>query len=80
MMQQTKQAWRDKANRLIAEMCRESYEHCNRLPNGRLRKRHVPYAVPMRAAQLVECLKRDDEHGAKSLFMLLNQSPEAARD
>lgn len=62
---------RDKAHRLIAEECRASYERANRLPNGRLRKRHVPYPVPETAERLVTILGRDDEQAAKAEFIRL---------
>jgi len=61
--------WREKAHRIIAALCRQSYEQANRLPNGMLRKRHKPYSVPEVAQRLVDCLGRDDEATAKSIFM-----------
>lgn len=57
--------WRDKAKRLIGNLCRQSYLSVNR-PG---RKRHVPYAVPELAQQLIDCLNRDDEITAKALFL-----------
>lgn len=61
--------WRDTAHREIAALCRASYEAANRLPSGKLRKKHRPYAVPSRAADLIRCLDADDEVGAKSIFL-----------
>lgn len=61
--------WREKAHRIIAALCRDSYEHANRLPDGRLRKRHVPYSVPETARRLVAALGADDEELAKSIFL-----------
>lgn len=40
--------WRQKAEREIARLCRAEWEAANRLPNGRLRRRHRPYGVPPR--------------------------------
>lgn len=72
--------WQDKAHRLIADMCRTSYLQTNRKPNGRLYKRHRPYSVPLHAQELVECLRREDEVGAKQIFHLLACVPDAMRD
>ena len=56
--------WRDKANRLISKLCLEA----NRAANlGH--KKHVPYRVPELAKELVDCLEKNDEHRAKSLFL-----------
>ncbi len=60
----TIEAWKRKAHRLIADMCRESYLLANK---GR--KRHVPYSVPADAAFLIECLTNNDEVGAKNYFI-----------
>lgn len=61
--------WRDKANSLIARMCRESYLKTNTKKGGGLYKKHRPYVVPEAADRLVDCLGRDDEEGAKALFL-----------
>jgi hypothetical protein len=61
--------WRAKANKVIAALCKESYERCNRLPNGRLRKKQLPYSVPEVAKQFTNCLGKNDEIGAKRLFL-----------
>jgi hypothetical protein len=64
--------WRAKAERLIAEMARSEFERANRLPNGQIRKRHVPYRLPSEADVLVTCLGSDDERGAKELFQRIS--------
>ena len=61
--------WRDKAHEIIAALCRASYEASNRLPNGKLRKRHVPYSVPDTARALFAALGADDEETAKAIFL-----------
>lgn len=61
--------WIVKANRIIAALCRESYLAANRLPNGKMRKRHVPYTIPESARALVDALNRDDEYEAKRLML-----------
>lgn len=60
--------WEQKAHRLIAEMARAAFERANRLPNGQLRKKHVPYTLPNDAVRLVKYLGENDEVGAKALF------------
>ena len=72
--------WQTKAHRIIGELSRESWRKANMLPNGKLRKRHVPYSIPDVAQRLIECLDRNDEIGAKVIFNLLAFSPEAAND
>lgn len=62
--------WEERAHKIIAAMSRASYEQANRLPNGKLRKRHRPYAIPSDAQTLVDCLGRNDEEAAKALFIL----------
>jgi hypothetical protein len=62
--------WHEKASDIIEEYCRQSYLQANTLPNGKRRKRHVPYAVPEIAAALVAALNANDEHEAKRLFMI----------
>lgn len=63
--------WQDKANRIIAQECKRSYEQKNRLKNGQLRKKHVPYPVPELAEELIECLGQNDEERAKAIFINL---------
>jgi hypothetical protein len=60
--------WRTKCHEIIYKLSEASYRQANYLPNGRKRKRHVPYTVPALAEELVDCLYKDDEHRAKSLF------------
>lgn len=62
--------WRHKAQRLIAQYSLASYREANVLPNGRKRRRHVPYSIPEIARALVAALNRDDELEAKRLFMV----------
>lgn len=61
--------WQDKAQKVIAELSRQSYEQANRLPSGKMRKKHVPYSIPDTAVRLIEALNRNDEHAAKSTMM-----------
>lgn len=61
--------WRDKAHRRIGELCRAEYLRVNTTRDGRRRKTHRPYVVPLEAEILVDCLATDDEHRAKSLFV-----------
>jgi hypothetical protein len=63
-------SWQHKAESIIAQHCRTSYEQANRLPNGRMRRRHVPYSVPPIAAALVDALNHDDEAEAKRLLVV----------
>ena len=74
------QTWRNKAQRLIGEMCLTSYRQANTKADGTLYKRHHTYSVPAMAQDLIECLNNEDEHRAKSIFMALHVSPELARD
>lgn len=68
-IQKRNDAWRGKAEKIIAELSRQSYEQANRLPSGQLRKKHVPYSTPTMAQDLVECLNTHDEERAKALFL-----------
>lgn len=61
--------WEKKAHRIIAAMSRAAYDRANRLPNGSLRKKRVPYVLPEVARKLVECLGKNDEETAKSIFL-----------
>lgn len=56
--------WRDNADRLIGRACFEAWRSANA---GK--RRHVPYRVPDIAQELVECLRDDDEHRAKAIFL-----------
>jgi len=62
--------WRNKCHAIIAQECLAAYRAVNILPNGRIRKRHVPYSTPALAEALVSALDKDDEHEAKRLFLL----------
>ena len=57
--------WEVKAHQLISAMCFASWRQAN--PPGR--KRHRPYSVPALAQELVTCLGRNDEVGAKAIFL-----------
>lgn len=64
----TERTWRHKAQEIIGRYCLASYKQANTLPNGRTRKRHVPYSVPEIAAALILTLDINDEAEAKRLF------------
>lgn len=51
----------------MAAMCMASYRQAN-YRDGRKLAKHVPYSVPSAARALLDCLDRDDEHGAKALM------------
>ena len=61
--------WREKCKEIIADLSWDSYRAANYLPNGRKRKRHVPYSVPADATMLVKCLDYGDEETAKAYFI-----------
>ena len=61
--------WEEKAHRIIARVCLESYRAANIKKDGSRRKRHVPYSVPDVARRLVEALGRNDEETAKAIFL-----------
>lgn len=61
--------WRNMARYFIGEMCYSSWRKSNIMKNGKRRMRHVPYSVPDLAADLVECLDKNDEHKAKAIFL-----------
>ena len=63
--------WKEKANRIIGELSREAYLKANRKPDGTMRKKHVPYTIPDTARCLVNCLDRNDEITAKTIFQRL---------
>jgi transposase-like protein len=67
--------WIEKAHKVIAAECRKSYEHMNCLPNGQLRKKHVPYSVPELAEEMLRCIRENDEATAKSIFLRLALPP-----
>ena len=73
--------WRDKANKIIGDLCYESYRKTNFKPNGKRKsKKHIPYSIPIMAEELLDCLKRDDEIRAKQIFMRLHFVPESVND
>ena len=63
--------WREKAHRVIADLCLDAQRRANTRRNGKPYKRHRPYTVPLAAQRLVDCLNRDDEPGAKAVFLAL---------
>jgi hypothetical protein len=62
--------WKEKANRLIYNVCRDSYvkAQISRL-TGKRYKNHVPYTVPELAVDLIACLNTNDEASAKAIFL-----------
>lgn len=65
-------AWRTKANRLIAQMCLQAYREANPKPkHARRIPKHIPYRVPQMAQDLVTCLQTNDERTAKAIFIRL---------
>ena len=71
--------WREKAKWIIATLSKESYERENRLPNGKLRKKHRPYSIPETAEKLLDALNKNDEETAKAIF-LFNYDAKKAED
>lgn len=63
--------WERKAHAIIAELSAASWRQANILPNGKQRKRHVPYSIPETARALVDALGRNDEHKAKAIFQTI---------
>jgi hypothetical protein len=61
--------WEEKANRLIASACYQSYVKANTMKNGERYKKHVPYIVPQIAENLIACLNKNDEETAKAIFL-----------
>jgi len=62
--------WHNKAHEIIARHSLQSYQQANILPNGKARKRHVPYSIPEIATAMVAALNSDNEHEAKRLFQV----------
>lgn len=58
--------WKEKAHRVIGALCFASYRQMN---PKRKHRRHRPYAVPDMAVRLIDCLNRNDEREAKSIFV-----------
>jgi hypothetical protein len=79
-MDKTRPAWEYKAEKIISELCLESYKQANYFKNGQKKKKHVPYSVPAIAQELLNCIKTDDEEKAKAIFIKLSIIPESAKD
>ncbi len=62
--------WQDKAKEIMGRYAYQAYLQANRLPNGKMRKRHVPYNTPEICQALAKALDEDDEHEAKRLFLV----------
>jgi hypothetical protein len=62
--------WQNKAKDIIAKYARQAYLQANQLPNGKIRKKHLPYTVPEICEALIDALNKDDEHEAKRLFQV----------
>lgn len=61
-------AWRQKAHRVISDLCSAAYqEEKRRYP----KRKKVRYSVPYLAQELVECLHKNDEEKAKAIFIKL---------
>ena len=69
--------WQDQVKRAIGALCRVSYLQANLLPNGKLRRRHVPYSVPDVAQDLIDCLNTDDEERAKAIMLVNGEARRA---
>lgn len=61
--------WQDKAHKLIAEMCLQSYRQQNPDRKGKSILQHKPYSVPALAQVLIACLDTDNEEAAKHVFL-----------
>lgn len=61
--------WRDKVHETIGRLCREAYLKANTTKSGKRLKRHVPYAIPSIAQDLVDALGRDDEETCKAIML-----------
>jgi hypothetical protein len=72
--------WQDKAQKIVSELCMESYRRANYFSNGKKRKRHVPYSVPSMALDLLKCIKNDDEETAKAIMLRYTLIPESGMD
>lgn len=65
----TANTWQHKAQRIIAELCSESYKQANYRDGRKLKGSHRPYSVPQDAELLVQCLRTNDEETAKAVFI-----------
>jgi len=63
--------WQDKAHSIIFAECQREYLRVNRLSNGTMRKKHVPYSSPELADTLRDCINNNNEEMAKSIFLRL---------
>lgn len=63
--------WRHKAEQVIFTIAFREWEKVNRLPNGRIRKKHKKYTLPDECHALVEALGRNDEQTAKEVMELM---------
>jgi hypothetical protein len=61
-------AWRKKVDTMIGELSRYAFDKANRLPNGTLRRKPVPYDPGPKVRVLVEILDTNDEERAKRIF------------
>lgn len=67
--------WEEKAHRRIAAMCLAAFHQANTTRNGTRRRRTQPYSVPALAQTLVTVLGRQDEEGAKRIFLNYDAYP-----
>lgn len=72
--------WKDRVNKLVSEMCFESWRKENTKKDGSRYVKHRPYRVPQIACLLVDCLNKNDEARAKALMFELMDVPELSRD
>jgi hypothetical protein len=63
--------WKQKANRVIGELCHAAWLKANTDKNGKRYKKHHQYAVPEDAETLLKAVKENDEVTAKALFIRL---------
>lgn len=59
------ETWQGKAHRIIGKLSLRAYKQANPKPNRQAKA----YGIPQLAADLVDCLNRNDEVGAKLLFL-----------
>lgn len=59
------QTWRDKANRIIAEMSFDAWHKANTRRDGARYKKHRQYSIPEVAQELVVCLGMHDQQAAE---------------
>lgn len=61
--------WQEKVHKVIARAATDAYNKANRNKNGSLKKKHVPYTLPVWVDDLVSCLNKDDEEEAKRIML-----------